>query len=389
MLINIARGSLHEFLGDRVIYRNLNAADLTLPRFVKLQAGLDLQNSRLPRKSEGEYAQVVAKLLSIAQTNRGISRPLQRLLYIGDTQMLDGTAFSNLCMVTGWSGLAFIGSEDNKSLSVTIEQHPLGGQLYLANRWNALQNFAAYLENKGFIVDETTAVVIDLDKTALGARGRNGGVIDQARLQAVYDTAESLLGGTFDRHNFQIAYEQLNHPEFHPFTTDNQDYLVYICLVLNCGYSNIEQLLDDVRAMRLNSFLQFITQVHTQIKTLPRHFQEVHQEIYSNVQTGDPTPFKAFRRQEYLRTITCFGKLSDNAPVENMLTQEILITGEVRQVALVWQTQGALLFGLSDKPDEAATPTEDLEKAGYEPIHRALTHVVEEEQIYIREEDDH
>lgn len=380
MLINIARSSLHEFLGDRVIYRNLNAADLTLPRFVKLQAGLDLQNNRLPRKSESEYAQVVAKLLSIAQTNRGISRPLQRLLYIGDTQMLDGTAFSNLCMVAGWSGLAFIGSEDNKSLSVTIEQLPLGGQLYLANRWNALQNFAVYLENNGFIVDETTAVVIDLDKTALGARGRNGGVIDQARLQAVYDTAALLLGETFDRHNFQIAYEQLNQPEFHLFTNDNQDYLVYICLVLNCGYSNIEQLLDDVRAMRLNSFLQFISQVHTQIKTLPRRFQEVHQEIYSNVQTGDPTPFKAFRRQEYLRTITCFGKLSDNAAVENMLAQEILVTGEVRQVALVWQTQRALLFGLSDKPDEAATPTEDLEKAGYEPIHRAITHVVMEER---------
>ena len=98
------------------------------------------------------------------------------------------------------------------------------------------------------------------------------------------------------------------------------------------------------------------------------------------MQTGDPTPFKAFRRQEYLRTITCFGKLPDNAAVENMLAQEILVTGEVRQVALVWQTQGALLFGLSDKPDEAATPTEDLEKAGYEPIHRALTHVVMEER---------
>lgn len=379
MLRITGRSSLHEFLTDRVIYRNLNAADPNLPRFSKLQVGQDLRINRLPRKIEVEYAQVVARLLAIAQADRGVSRSLQRLLYIGDTQMLDGFAFSNLCKVSGCSGLAFIGSEDNKPASLKIERHPEGGQLYLANRWNALDDLAIYLKKNRISVDETTAVVIDLDKTALGARGRNSGVIDKARLQAVFDTAESMLGESFDRQTFQSAYDQLNQPEYHTFTADNQDYLVYICLVLNCGYTTLEFLIDEVRQGHISSFSQFISQVDKQIKSLPHQFQKVHREIYSNVQVGDPTPFKAFRQQEYLRTISRFNKLPDSAPVEEMLKQEIVITGEVRQAALTWRDQGALLFGLSDKPDEAATPTEDLKNAGYLPIHRAVTHIIEDE----------
>ena len=35
--------------------------------------------------------------------------------------------------------------------------------------------------------------------------------------------------------SFQTAYERLNQPEYHPFTTDNQDFLVYICLILGGG----------------------------------------------------------------------------------------------------------------------------------------------------------
>jgi hypothetical protein len=41
-----------------------------------------------------------------------------------------------------------------------------------------------------------------------------------------------------------------------------------------------------------------------------------------------------------------------------------------------WREQGALLFGLSDKPDEASLPSATLAAHGYPPIHRAVTRAV-------------
>ena len=70
------------------------------------------------------------------------------------------------------------------------------------------------------------------------------------------------------------------------------------------------------------------------------------------------------------------GFLSDETPVETLLQQEILITQEVRTAALAWKTRGALLFGLSDKPDEASVPTPELAARGYQPLHRTETHAV-------------
>jgi len=96
------------------------------------------------------------------------------------------------------------------------------------------------------------------------------------------------------------------------------------------------------------------------------------------VQAGDPTPFKAFRRNEYRVTIAKMGCLPDSAPVEELLAGEIVITEEVRRAALDWQARGALIFGLSDKPDEASLPTPKQVGQGFPPLHRKETHVVGE-----------
>jgi hypothetical protein len=68
------------------------------------------------------------------------------------------------------------------------------------------------------------------------------------------------------------------------------------------------------------------------------------------------------------------GSLDDSAPVEKMLQEEIVITHEVMQIALRFRGEGALLFGLSDKPDEASLPPDKL--SNYLPIHEKDTHVV-------------
>ena len=64
--------------------------------------------------------------------------------------------------------------------------------------------------------------------------------------------------------------------------------------------------------------------------------------------------------------------------VPELLDSEIVITQEVREVALRWKKEGALLFGLSDKPDEASFPGDELILQGYQPIHCIETFAVGE-----------
>lgn len=373
-----AKTSISEFLGERLVYRNLEPADPNLPPLKVLGPMVGLSLGRIPRKTESDYALVIVNLLRVAQQQRGVKRPLQRLLFVGDTRLLDGTAFANLCLASGWPGLAFIGAENGKPAAIEIASNESGQTLYLANRWAALADFDAYARSQGIAVDEETAVIVDIDKTALGARGRNASVIDNARVQAVQNTVASLLGEAFDLDAFRVAYDLLNQPEFHPFTTDNQDYLAYLCLILGSGLYRLDEIVDGIRHKRLTAFEAFMAEVDAHLRKLPPSLAAIHTDIYANVRRGDPTPFKSFRRNEYLTTIRCFGNCPDQAPIEQIVRDEITVTQEVRQVSLAWQERGALLFGLSDKPDEAATPTAELAAQGYLPIHRALTHAVGE-----------
>jgi len=118
--------------------------------------------------------------------------------------------------------------------------------LYVANRWSALRDFISFVESQGLALDEETAVVIDVDKTAIAARGRNDKVIDEARVEGVRRTVADLLGPRFDEHAFRGAYEDLNRPAYHAFTADNQDYLAYICLMLGASLCELDTLVQQV-----------------------------------------------------------------------------------------------------------------------------------------------
>jgi hypothetical protein len=369
------RTSVSEFLGDLVVYRNLMPIDQRLPSLGEVRERFGLPAGLIPRKSDPNYARVIVELLGAA---RALDRPgesIERLVYLGDTHLNDGTAFANICDAGDWPGLAFIAAENPSPATVEVVEEG-GGSLYLANRWAALFDFDGFCRQQGFALDERTAVIVDLDKTALGARGRNDHVIDMARVEAVRRTVGDLLGGNFDPQSFQAVYERLNKTEFHPFTADNQDYLAYICLILGGGLYQLDSLVADVRAGRMNSFEQFINAVEARVEELPADLRLIHDQIYQLVRRGDPTPFKDFRYNEYQTTIGRMGQLSDDSPVEELLRDEIVITQEVREIALSWRKQGALLFGLSDKPDEASVPSEALASQGFRAIHRAETHAV-------------
>jgi hypothetical protein len=70
------------------------------------------------------------------------------------------------------------------------------------------------------------------------------------------------------------------------------------------------------------------------------------------------------------------GCLSDEVSPDQLLAEEIVITQEVREAACYLKERGVLLFGLSDKPDEASVPRPDQIAQGAQPIHRAETHSV-------------
>ncbi|OGO20982.1 MAG: hypothetical protein A2Z14_12490 [Chloroflexi bacterium RBG_16_48_8] len=366
--------SIHDFLGDLLVYRNLSPVDPRLGGFRDKLRKLGLSLGLVPRKSDPEYAHIMVSLLKEA---RSLEMPvsIERLVYIGDTRLNDGTAFTNICRAGGWRGLAFIGSDKQGRQDAEILNQG-NEKIYLANCWSALMDFGHFCRTQGFSLDEATAILVDIDKTALGARGRNDHVIDQARIEAVRHTITVLLGGGFDQVRFKTAYDRFNQPEFHAFTADNQDYLAYICLILGCGLYGLGGLVNDVQTGRLASFEQMIAEVDGQCDRLPPELNEIHGEIYRLVRKGDPTPFKAFRFSEYKTTAERMGKLDEDAEVDQLLQEEIVITQEVREVALMWRDQGALLFGLSDKPDEASIPSPELASRGYLPIHRIRTHAV-------------
>ena len=368
--------TVSEFLGDRIVYRNLIPADISLPSLDHLRPALGIPAGEIPRKSEPDYARAIVRLLEAARAQDSPGAEIRRLIFVGDTRLLDGTAFENICAAGGWPGMAFIGSENAGPPSVEVLPTSQGERLYLANRWSALAEFDRYCAAQGMPVDSSAAVVIDLDKTTLGARGRNAQVIDAARVRAVHVTVAGILGNAFDPGAFQRAYDLLNQPEFHPFTADNQDYLAYICLALGSGLYRLDDVVTRVRRGELASFRVFIDEVQRRAGELPPAFDDVHRGIYANVLTGDPTPFKPFRRNEFRETVSRMGCLGDDAPVERFLADEIVITQEVRGMALEWRQRGALLFGLSDKPDEASLPTPELAVQGYQPLHRTVTHAV-------------
>ena len=288
--------------------------------------------------------------------------------------MNDGTAFRNLCAAGNWPGWAFIGADDLSS----PPQREVEASLYLANRWSALPDFLRFLEDQGFALDEATAVVVDVDKTAIGARGRNDKVIDEARVEGVKRTVADLLGARFDEAAFRTAYEELNQSAYHAFTADNQDYLAYICLVLGAGLWELEALIGQVESGSMQRFLDFIAAVQSRRPELAHTgLTSIHDDVWQRVQAGDPTPFKAFRYNEYLTTVARFGDLP-GASAKEILSQRIAITEEVRAAATTLRKRGCLLFGVSDKPDEASVPSPEQAEERKKPLHRLETQAVGE-----------
>jgi hypothetical protein len=369
------RGRLADFSGDMVIYRNLEPVDKRLPGLRTAYLDMELRTDQIPRKQDPDYAKAATWFLHKIQELRRARQPLREMIFLGDTLFNDGQAYRNIVAFSRLRGACFIGAErDEQAAAFTVDD----GGVYTANRWQMLADWVTMLRQEGFALDQRTAVIIDIDKTALGAKGRNDKVIDRARLTGIFRTMDSVLGEAFDRTAFERHYNELNRARYHQFTADNQDYLAYICLVLNTNLITFEEVLEEANTNSLDNFEQFIRWVNSRMMINPalgEQLQETHEAVLSSVQNGDPTPFKRFRRQEFISTLEYMGNLEDDAAVEELLAGEITITEEVYELAMWLKARDCAILCLSDKPDEASTP-DRRSAANLAPLHRAETHRV-------------
>jgi len=362
-----------DFLDDFVVYRRLEPADSRLPGLTALAADLGLAAGTPPRKNEREYARVIACILDAARALEGGS--LREILYIGDSP-LDGQAFANLLGERDWQGWAFIG-RDTRSEEPALK---MDGQVCFSNRWANLPGFLEMARRSGFHLDSSSAVVVDLDKTLLGPRGRNDATIDDARSQAAIRVAQHVLRDATAHTEFSRVYREMNQPKYHFFTGDNQDYLVYSALAIAAGVCSLSALLDDLAAHRLGDFPDFVALVGRELVSgAAPALAAIHAEVSANLQDADPTPFKSFRREEYLTTVGRMGAGTPDVELRDLLREKITLNYEVAQFLRHVRQRGALVLSLSDKPDEAVFPTAELAAQGYRPLHHVETVMVGEE----------
>jgi len=371
-----ALGALNDVFDGFVVYRSLIPADDRLPTIEHLRSKLGLESGQLPRKAEPEYASVVGEILCEARLLEGMTGQGDRLIFVGDTLHNDVAAFSNLCRAMGWTGRAFI-ADEGASSPLDVRQLTGSETLTVSNRWADIAGFAADGYAEGFGDDEDTIVVVDIDKTLLGARGRNDHVIDKARKQAAYEVARDVIGeGLVDELVFRRIYDTVNGPAFHRLTGDNQDAVAYASLLVACGLIQLDELTADVANGQIDGFRAFVRDVEKKRPQLARGVAQLQESVREQVEAGNPTPFVDFRRAEYRCTVGLMGYLPNDTSRETMLDGEIAITEEVWMAVEAWKTKGCIVFGLSDKPDEACFPLPGSTDTNRLPIHCTRTHII-------------
>jgi len=344
--------TIADLTGDAVIYRDLEPCDPALPRLAELRARLGLPAGPPPRKRDATYARIVRALADTLQAARG-SGPLTTMAVIGDTDN-DRLLAEHLRQSGSLPTYAFIG-EDRPVAAESLVWH---GDTANATRWHLIHAWAAELDWRG--VDwARTAVLIDIDKTLLGPRGRSDGAIDDARAEGALAVAARLVPD-LDVALFRRIYAELCRREWHPFTLDNQDYVVATALLIATGATTLETLRERIENGSLEGFAPFLAFVEPGVHPA---LAPLHAELRTLVAQGDPTPFKAFRRAELTATLA------------RMADGRLTLCGDVYHLCWNLGQRGALLLAASDKPAESAMPTPAQLAAGLQPLHRTPTRV--------------
>ncbi|RLT32461.1 MAG: hypothetical protein DWI57_18360 [Chloroflexi bacterium] len=189
VLENFGLAAMSDLFDDWVVYRSLEPVDRRLKGLKSARVQLGLNIDGIPRKLDTAYAQVALWMFEKAQSLRRAE--VSELLFIGDTLSGDGKAYQNLAALSRLPGSCFIGGEKGDQEAWHAKDETTG--IFSANRWSGLADWLALEKSNGLKMDKNTVVVVDMDKTAIGARGRNDRAIDSARLKGLYRTMGTVL----------------------------------------------------------------------------------------------------------------------------------------------------------------------------------------------------
>ncbi|HMQ31720.1 MAG TPA: hypothetical protein PKD53_13420 [Chloroflexaceae bacterium] len=340
------RATIADLTGDAVLYRDLEPCDPALPSLDAMRAGLGLPGGPAPRKRDLDYARVILALARAARSARG-GPPLAAIAVIGDTEN-DRLLAGHLRTLGELPAYGFIG-EDRP---VAPEELSWEGDTATATRWHLIEPWAAELEGRGLDWSRV-ALLIDIDKTLLGPRGRSDGAIDDARAEAALAVAAA-LAPELDVPGFRRGYAELCRKEWHPFTLDNQDYVAATALLAATGAVALDELRAKLAAGRLAGFADLLRATPERV---PPGLAGLHAELLARVEAGDPTPFKAFRRAELTATLA------------RMADGRLTLCGVLFELCQSLAARGALCLAASDKPAESALPTPEQAAAGVRPLH--------------------
>lgn len=365
--------SLHAIFDDWVVYRNLEPLDPSIAGLRACWREIGLDRYYIPRKAKDEdYVRVILHFMERMREARR-QPTLQRLLYLGNRRVRDRHTIQHFMRHVSRPFVAFLCEEDLDETGQMTEQ----GNTLLANRWRMIADLVALLQDKSFPLDARTAIVVDMDKTIIGARGRNDRPLNRARIEGVRLTVRDLLGERFEEPRFQAVYGEMNQPRYHFFTEDNQDYVTYASLMASALVYPINDLIEDLAFGKLTSFAQFVAVTGERVARMSlTGLAQVHQEVASNLAAGDPTVFKSFRSKQFESTVARILSQPDDADECTILAEEITITREVYDLLMLARDRGALLLLISDRPDESLLPSAELTQQGHRPIHYLPMRVV-------------
>ena len=369
MLVFSGKAALAEKIGERIFYRDLNPVDPALPRFAEAVRALGLQLSFPPRKTSEDYAKIIWHDLKLSA-----DRPPEQILFFGDTPGNDGSVVRNLQKLSGTRVFGFIGSEKADEPPLLEEKPPL----FLANRWELVAQFLCKLPDFGFDPEAPTALLFDMDKTLIGARGRNDAQIDAARMAGVRNLIRETLSELWDDERFLFVYRTFNQSEYHFLTEDNQDYLAFVCLMVMAGVWDFDELLGLLIQQKITSFEDFLNRTSSRILRAPNAgLQRYFEEVLTGTSAGDPTPFKSFRFKEYEATVARMNATESTDPRE-LVQQEILFTKELVDTLAFLQKKPNMtpVFCISDKPPESTFPPPELVAQGARPLHEIPLKIV-------------
>jgi len=318
------RGTLNDIFGDYIIFRELNPFKRDLPDFETIKGRLSLKT--FPRKKDKEYALVLSTILKEA-------KDFSNIVYIGDTFMSDLTVIKNLKAY----GIDVFGVITDEGATP-----PESGLSYV--RFNA--SWRELLHFVSPYINSNTVVIVDVDKTAIGAHGRNHLPIDKARSDAIFELARVCFAEP-ERNTILKLYHSIHTKEFLHFTEDNQDIVSIMTLIL---YSHLKTFEEFCKIAKEKSFREFIENIEVKEGMLKTFVDEVKEHLSK----GSPTIFPTFRRIELEKTIKRMDFLPDATPLDVLFDEEILITGEVYSTGIFAREKGALVFGVSDKPESAS-----------------------------------